>query len=209
MNKETVRNAKNFDEFLAIKYGKIRVEMRDEFEEKAQYFVISKMLKEARKEANTSILSYLKSRQNWSGIKLIILFFILGLTNFGCKKERESIKVTTDEYYVKYIVKSSTAYIQGGKSIYRTAEIASENNSKQSFTFNNATWETIIGPVKKGFNASLKASYNVTAFGGPSRTYINSEIYVSKNNGPFALKASDISTTERFSASTIKYVINY
>lgn len=156
-----------------------------------------------------SILSYSKRRQKCSRIKLVIVLFILGIINFGCNKENENTNVATEEYYVKYIVNSSTAYVQGGQSIYRTAKITSENNSNQSFTFNKSTWETIIGPVKKGFNASLNASYNDTAFGGPSRTYINSEIHVSKNNGPFALKASDISTKERFSASTIKYFINY
>ncbi len=52
MNKENIRNAKNFDELLDVKYGKIGAEKRDGFEEKAQYFVISEMLKEARKEAN-------------------------------------------------------------------------------------------------------------------------------------------------------------
>jgi len=52
MNKEKIRNAKNFDELLDIKYGKIGTGKRDVFEEKAQYFVISEMLKEARKEAN-------------------------------------------------------------------------------------------------------------------------------------------------------------
>ena len=52
MNKENIRNAKNFDELLDIKYGKIGSEKRDNFEEKAQYFVISEILKEARKEAN-------------------------------------------------------------------------------------------------------------------------------------------------------------
>ncbi|MDR2815255.1 MAG: helix-turn-helix transcriptional regulator [Proteiniphilum sp.] len=52
MDKEEIRNAKNFEELLDIKYGKIGAKERDEFEEKAQYFVISEMLKEARKEAN-------------------------------------------------------------------------------------------------------------------------------------------------------------
>lgn len=52
MNKENIRNAKNFDELLEAKYGKIGTENRDNFEEKAQYFVISEMLKDARKEAN-------------------------------------------------------------------------------------------------------------------------------------------------------------
>lgn len=52
MNNENIKSAKNFDELLDIKYGKIGSENRDHFEEKAQYFVISEMLKEARKEAN-------------------------------------------------------------------------------------------------------------------------------------------------------------
>lgn len=51
MNKDQIRDARNFDELLDAKYGKIGSSNRDEFEEKAQYFVISEMLKEARKEA--------------------------------------------------------------------------------------------------------------------------------------------------------------
>ena len=50
MEREEIRNAKNFEELLDIKYGKIGTKKRDEFEEKAQYFVISEMLKEARKK---------------------------------------------------------------------------------------------------------------------------------------------------------------
>ena len=51
MNNEEIRNAKNFDELLDIKYGKIGTKRRDDFEEQAQYYVVSEMLKEARKEA--------------------------------------------------------------------------------------------------------------------------------------------------------------
>ncbi len=50
--KQRILESKNFDELLDIQYGKIGTKNRDEFEEKAQYFVISEMLKEARKEAN-------------------------------------------------------------------------------------------------------------------------------------------------------------
>jgi DNA-binding XRE family transcriptional regulator len=52
MNTEKIKKSKTFDELLETKYGKIGVENRDAFEEKAQYFVISEMLKEARKNAN-------------------------------------------------------------------------------------------------------------------------------------------------------------
>jgi len=51
MEANKIRNAKDFDELLDIKYGKIGTGKRDEFEEKAQYFVISEMLRESRKEA--------------------------------------------------------------------------------------------------------------------------------------------------------------
>ena len=51
MENKEIRNAKNFDELLDIKYGSIGTSKRDTFEEQAQYFVISEMLKEARKEA--------------------------------------------------------------------------------------------------------------------------------------------------------------
>lgn len=49
---EAIRNAKNFDELLDVQYGKIGTKKRDTFEEKAQYFVISEVLKEARRQAN-------------------------------------------------------------------------------------------------------------------------------------------------------------
>ena len=52
MNIERIRKSKTFDELLDNKYGKIGEKKRDTFEEKAQYFVISEMLKEARKDAN-------------------------------------------------------------------------------------------------------------------------------------------------------------
>jgi len=49
MEKEqAIRNTKNFDELLDIQYGKIGNKIRDEFEEKAQYFVISETLKQAQ-----------------------------------------------------------------------------------------------------------------------------------------------------------------
>ncbi len=50
-SKETVRSPRNFDEHLEMRYGKIGMKKRDEFELKAEYFVISEMLKEARREA--------------------------------------------------------------------------------------------------------------------------------------------------------------
>ena len=51
MKKETIKNAKTFDELLDFKYGNVGSPLRDEHEAKANYFVICEMVKEARKEA--------------------------------------------------------------------------------------------------------------------------------------------------------------
>ena len=51
-NRTTIKTAKSFDELLDIKYGRVGSTKRDNFDEKAQYFVISEMLKEARHEAH-------------------------------------------------------------------------------------------------------------------------------------------------------------
>jgi len=46
-----IKNVTTFDELLNAKYGKVGTKKRDEFEVKAQYFVISEALREARREA--------------------------------------------------------------------------------------------------------------------------------------------------------------
>jgi DNA-binding XRE family transcriptional regulator len=52
MKSANIKAAKNFDELLDLQYGKIGSTERDDFEAKAQYFIISEVLKAARKEAN-------------------------------------------------------------------------------------------------------------------------------------------------------------
>jgi len=42
---------KTFDELIEKEYGKIGTESRNEYEEKAQMFIVSEMLKEARSQA--------------------------------------------------------------------------------------------------------------------------------------------------------------
>ncbi len=46
------KGLKSFDELLDKKYGKVGDFKRNEFEENSQMFIISEMLKEARKDAN-------------------------------------------------------------------------------------------------------------------------------------------------------------
>ena len=45
-------NIKNLDELIDLEHGKIGTETRNKYEENSQMFIISEMLKEARKDAN-------------------------------------------------------------------------------------------------------------------------------------------------------------
>ncbi len=45
------KKVKNFDELIELEHGKIGTKSRNEYEVSAQMFIISEMLKEARKEA--------------------------------------------------------------------------------------------------------------------------------------------------------------
>jgi DNA-binding XRE family transcriptional regulator len=45
-------NIKNFEELIDVEHGKIGTETRNKYEENSQMFIISEMLKEARKDAN-------------------------------------------------------------------------------------------------------------------------------------------------------------
>ncbi len=46
------KGIKTFDELIEREYGKIGTDRRNEYEESAQMFIVSEMLKEARKTAN-------------------------------------------------------------------------------------------------------------------------------------------------------------
>ena len=142
-----------------------------------------------------------KAKTRWWRLVLIWGFiFTFGIINFGCDKEDEINDI--DEYYVKYEISSSTIY-SGGKL---NVTINTENNTNTTIIINkNTTWETVIGPVQKGFNATLKAI-------SPTETYnqlrLYATIYVSKNGSPFALKEIDGSDTPRDSVQ-INYTIDY
>tara|TARA_R110002012_G_scaffold142411_9_gene300479 strand:- start:4053 stop:4373 length:321 start_codon:yes stop_codon:yes gene_type:complete len=45
------KNIKTFDELIELEHGKIGTESRNKYEEGAQMFIVSEMLKAARKEA--------------------------------------------------------------------------------------------------------------------------------------------------------------
>lgn len=48
---KTNSNTHTFDQLIEAEHGKIGTESRNKYEEKSQMFIISEMLKDARKEA--------------------------------------------------------------------------------------------------------------------------------------------------------------
>lgn len=136
-----------------------------------------------------STQSRLIQRLAWA---LILTF---GIVSFGCQCDCEE---DADEYYVKYEVYSSTMY----SHLTILTTVNNEKNSDVSFTFDAGTqWETIIGPVQKGFDATLGVSVE-------TETLIHLKIYVSKNDSPFAVKANDSNDTYRTSVQ-LSYTIDY
>lgn len=129
---------------------------------------------------------------------LVIAFFGMLLLSTACNKDDDS---DPDEYYVKYEVNSSTIYFNQKLEVI----INSETGSPISFSIDqNALWETIIGPVQKDFNATL----SVTNLGVEDKSALYTNISVSKNDSPFALKASDGSDTPR-NYVELNYTIDY
>ena len=136
-------------------------------------------------------------------IRLIwVMILTLGLLNTGCENNKEETEVEPDEYYVKYEVNSSTIY-SGGKL---EVTINSETNVPLVLTIDQRVlWEVIIGPVEKGFVASMTVKA-IDETNDQLKLFTN--IHVSKNNSPFALKKTDGSDTPRDQVN-ITYTINY
>ncbi|RXM48813.1 helix-turn-helix domain-containing protein [Flavobacterium sp. YO12] len=86
------KNIKSFDDLIEVEHGKLGTESRNQFQEKSQMFIISEMLKEARKEANLTQeqladktgtkKSYISKLENGKGnvqLSTIIRIFEIGL----------------------------------------------------------------------------------------------------------------------------------
>lgn len=103
---------------------------------------------------------------------------------FSCNKEEadNNDTVINDNYYVKYIISSSYPLIFSNWSVTTPEGNYTKNN------YQTRHWEQTYGPVKKGFKC-------VVQVGNGSPTI---EIYVSKNQEPFALKTTKTSMSASY-----------
>ncbi|WP_456312949.1 helix-turn-helix domain-containing protein [Pseudomonas shirazensis] len=86
------KNIQTFDELIELEHGKVGTESRNQYEDKSQMFIISEMLKEARKDANLTQeqladktgtkKSYISKLENGKGnvqLSTLIRIFEIGL----------------------------------------------------------------------------------------------------------------------------------
>lgn len=83
----------------------------------------------------------------------LLINLALGFSNFGCEKSDECPGCDPDEYYIQYVAGLST----GISGVVRVITYTDETN--QAITFvTDRTFSIELGPVEKGFTASLSAN---------------------------------------------------
>lgn len=122
-------------------------------------------------------------------MKRLLIFVTAVLLLGACEVRNSPNDQSTDEYYVKYSIKSS--WYKFGNVSYGDVD-----GTKHDLIEKNVTiWSVTIGPVKKGFRAWSSNS------SGTSTNSANHTIEVNKNGGPFAQKATGINSAS--------YIINF
>ena len=119
-------------------------------------------------------------------------------------------KDSKNEYYVKYIIESTSSNPQQTKLQLVTTITDEFGKPKEIKHKTGGKWELTIGPVKKGFNSKLSTKSifeDVTDPLMPYNAKMNLKIEVSINNGPFSSKKMDDSAEWRTSAE-ISHAIN-
>ena len=134
-----------------------------------------------------------------------LLCLLIIITFFqSCSKDSKN------EYYVKYIIESTSSNPQQTKLQLVTTITDEFGKPKEIKHKTGGKWELTIGPVKKGFNSKLSTKSifeDVTDPLMPYNAKMNLKIEVSINNGPFSSKKMDDSAEWRKSAE-ISHAIN-
>ena len=132
--------------------------------------------------------------------KIVFLIIVaLGVFNFGCEK-CDCPGYEPDEYYIKYAagVESNAIWVP------IDIEIINEYGDKVSYS-DTDTWIITVGSVEEDFTASLSVELNQEYLGDATLT---ANIQVSKNDGPFVMKASGESANENEPVQ-IDYTIDF
>ncbi len=128
---------------------------------------------------------------------ILISFLLLSVLSMSCKKSDN--QDNKDRYYVKYEVNSTSVYSGGKLNVP-----IQDKDSTQTFIINTKSpWETVIGPVEKGFVSTLGV---IKSGSSDASLRLYTQISVSVNNEPFVLKKMDGSDVPRNSVN-INYTV--
>lgn len=139
------------------------------------------------------------SKAQWWRTGLIMgLIFTIGIINFGCDKCEEC---DPDEYYIKYAVGvQANPY-----NVPIDIEIVNEYSDTVSYS-DADSWNITLGSVEEDFTASIWVAIDQDNFFGDATLIAN--IQVSKNDGPFVIKASGESA-ETSEPLELEYTIDF
>lgn len=115
-----------------------------------------------------------------STLKITIVLSIFTFSSCNKEEIENNEIVINDNYYVNYIIKGNGPYGHFSDWIATTPEGTYINSGYQI-----RTWSQTYGPVNKGFKCEVQVRDYIS--GAPTI-----EIYVSKNQEPFALKTTKI-----------------
>ena len=126
-------------------------------------------------------------------LKITKVFLAILIALSSCKKD-ETNTTTNDDYFVKYAIKGNGTYI-----LFSDFSVNTDHGNVSFSGYQYKSWNQTYGPVKKGFSASVSVKSSL----------VTVEIYVSKNNGPFALKASKSGGNSSTSNISQSYTIDF
>ena len=126
-------------------------------------------------------------------LKISTVFLVIFIALSSCKKQ-ETITTTNDNYFVKYTIIGNGTYIY-----FSDFSVNSDQGNKSFSGYQYKSWNQTYGPVKKGFNASVAVESSL----------VTVEIYVAKNGGQFALKATKSGGNSSTSNISQSYTIDY
>ena len=129
----------------------------------------------------------MKKRYITLGIVSLILLLV------SCTKEKTNIEdshIIEDSYYVQYTVSTESSGAANSYSIFTVKDVGGD--------LRQSDFPVTYGPVKKGYTAHIKWTTKTGRYAKPT-------ISVSKNGGPFVIKA--IASSYSFSGE-LSYTIN-
>jgi len=128
---------------------------------------------------------------------VLLAILVLGVINFGCE---DCERCDPDVYYIQYAVGVESNSI----SVPIDIEIVNEYSDTVSYS-DTDSWNITLGSVEEDFIASIWVAIDQDNFFGDATLTAN--IQVSKNNGPFVVKASGESDTSE--PLELEYTIDF